>query len=115
MDYEKLIDYVVRSDIKLWNLYNDNIITYFKKRFSKYLTEIGLSWEPFIHPKSNIQVINLQTDEAQFHIYLFDDEHNDIGEIEEPFLNMDLIHLLFFDINDKEQELKVLDQFNEIV
>ena len=115
MNYKKRIDYINRRSIRLWNLYDENIIAYFKKRFSSYLIEMGLSWLPYSHPRCIILVKNQQKTEAQFHIFLFDDEHNKKGKIEERFLNMDLNHLLFFDIDDKDKEFKVLKQFNEIL
>ena len=110
---EKRIDYVIRTSIKIWNLYNVKIIAYFKKRFSSYLTEMGLSWKPFLHPRSYIGVRNPQTKELQFMIFLVDDQHG--REKEDRFLNMDLNHLLFFDINEKEKELNVLNKFNELL
>ena len=113
MVYEKRIVYIKRTGIKLWNLYDDNIIAYFKKRFSKFLTEMGLSWQPFNHPRSYIGVRNPQTKELQFMIFLVDDQHS--RELENRFLNMDHNHLLFFDISDKEKELNVLDKFNELL
>ena len=57
---EKKIIYVNRASIKLWNFNDDNIVDYFKKRFSSYLSEMGLSWCPFLHPKNHITVRNSQ-------------------------------------------------------
>lgn len=109
---EKKIIYVNRTSIKLWNFNEDNIVDYFKKRFSSYLSEMGLSWCPFLHPKNHITVRNSQTKKIDFSILI---NHRCCSGEEFSFLNFDFNHLIFIDITDKEKELRVLNQFNEIL
>jgi hypothetical protein len=105
------ITYMKRTSIKLWNLYDDNIIAYFKKKFNSYLSEMGLSWHSFTHPKDYIEVRNQQTPKtSNFWIFIYHEKR-----IDHHFLNMDLNHLLFFDISDKGKEYRVLNQFSEIL
>ena len=109
---EKKIIYVNRAYIKLWNFNADNIVDYFKKRFSSYLSEFGLSWNPFLHPENHITVRNSQTKKIDF---LIDINHNCCEGEEFRYLNFDNNHLIFFDISHKEKEFRVLNQFNEIL
>ncbi|MHA1855267.1 MAG: hypothetical protein ACTSYY_04405 [Promethearchaeota archaeon] len=102
---------VPRTSIKLWNLYDDNVIAYFTKRFCSYLSEMGLSCRP-IYPKHNIQVIDRQsTKPSSFNIFITENQSKIMND---RYLNFDLKHLLFFDITDKEKEYKMLNEFNEI-
>ena len=110
MYLEKKIYYVNRASIKLWNFNDDNIVDYFKKRFSSYLSEMGLSWHPFLHPENHITVRNAQTKKIDFSI---DINHRCCGGEEYRYLNFDQNHIIFFDISDKEKEFRVLNQFNE--
>jgi hypothetical protein len=107
---EKKIIYGNRATIKLWNFNNDNIVDYFKKRFSSHLSEMGLSWHPFLHPKNHITVKNSQTKKIDF---IIDINHNCCSGEEWRYLNFDINHLIFFDISDKEKEFRLLNQFNE--
>ena len=114
--YKERIVYKKPTFIKLWNLYDDNIIAYFMKRFCSYLSEMGLSCHR-MYPRGVTQVRNQQsTKTSYFYIIVFQDQHSHTQKkIEDRFLNFDFNHLLFFDIVDKEEGYKVLKEFNKIL
>ena len=116
---EKRIVYQKPTTIKFWNLYDDDIFSYFMKRFSSYLSEIGLSCNQMGSPREHFEVKNPQSTKRNEFLILGMDNwfypKNPNPKIHEHYLNFDLNHLLFFNIADKEKELNVLSEFNEIL
>ena len=116
---EKKIIYQKPTTIKFWNLYDDNIFTYFMKRFSSYLSEIGLSCNQMGSPREHFEVKNPQSTKTNEFLILGMENwfypKNPNPKIHEHYLNFDLNHLLFFNITDKEKEFNVLSEFNEIL